>query len=936
MDNPVELLRAKEEWLIERILSYAREHGYSEYTSSLAEAWRISVAGLTDALSLAFEKGAPPDIEIKMHTDWNSDPIARFGLLEARRYRERGVDIGMFLGLFVYYRQTFLDCIRRFMPSGEQRDRIEYSLTRLFDRITTAFCSEWAGHGERDSGVRLAAGLRKMTNEKNRYLTFFESLVHPVIFVSHDGTIENLNRAAARLLDKNAVHGRDYYACRTMTGTASLCGEKVENAFPWLADALRVGEDGPGGVLERLVTFPVSGGDRLLKACIGRVPGKLAGISIFLQDVTESHRNQEMILKAKGELERTFDTISDLVFLVDDSGVIQRANRALTDKLGLSPGDVVGRTCREVLGCTDCRLENTGSLSHETSVTYPNLPGRFMVRGSELLGRDGTRIGRVVVSRDVTASDRIRDTLESIENKYKSIFDHAPVGIFQSTPEGVYLSVNETMAAMFGFGSTNDMIKHYMNISLQMYVDPADRDALIAEGLERDVVPAREVNLIRPDGTTFWGRLSGRLVRDAQGRFLYFEGFVEDVSRSRAARESLARSEQLFRSLAENMSQGLVHVDLASTVEYCNDHFCNLVRQSREMLMGKPLTPLVHEDDKSLFRTIFGQEACFLFGSRFDLRLQVRRDIRFVLVTPVVQRSGDSQPSGYWLLFLDITERRMLESQLLQTQKLEAIGQLAAGIAHEINTPTQYVMNNMWFIKEGVENLKSALVICRSMATESPAREALTAREKDLQIPFYLEELPAAISETMQGLDRISSIVNSVKQFAHPGHDQHQEVDLNELIDKTVTLSRNEWKYVAEMAVDLDPNLPRVVCSSQGLGQVLLNLVVNAVHAVMDLSKDANRLGKITIGTRSLGDRVEIRITDNGPGIPRRARDHIFEPFFTTKPVGKGTGQGLFIAHRVVVKEHGGDIRFETETGQGTTFIISLPVDGGGEGMRNG
>ena len=138
------------------------------------------------------------------------------------------------------------------------------------------------------------------------------------------------------------------------------------------------------------------------------------------------------------------------------------------------------------------------------------------------------------------------------------------------------------------------------------------------------------------------------------------------------------------------------------------------------------------------------------------------------------------------------------------------------------------------------------------------------------------------------------------------------------------------------MAVDLDPNLPRVVCSSQGIGQVLLNLVVNAAHAVMDVSKGTERSGKITIETRSMGDLVRIRVMDNGSGIPPHARDHVFEPFFTTKSVGKGTGQGLFIAHRVVVKEHGGGIRFETESGQGTTFIISLPVAGRVEDFRRG
>ena len=661
-------------------------------------------------------------------------------------------------------------------------------------------------------------------------------------------------------------------------------------------------------------------------------------VSAFLHDETESLKTRDQILRAKEELERTFDTISDMVFLVDDAGVIQRANTALTDKLGLSPREVVGRTCREVLGCSECHLEGRELDSQDISVTYPNLPGRFLVRSNELLDQEGRRVGKVVVSRDVTASDRIRETLASIESKYKSIFDNAPVGMFQSTPEGVYMSVNVTMASIFGFSSTEEMMRNYTDIPTQMYVNPEDRRSIIAEGLEQGVIAARDVQLRRRDGSVFWGRLRGRVVRDGQGNVQYFEGFVEDVSGRRAARENLARSEQRFRSLAENMSQGLVQLDPDGVIGYCNDHFCRLAHRDRSGLIGTPICALVHEDDKASFRVIFDKGVCLLAGSRFDLRLNVGGDIRFTLVTPVALQDADGQALGFWLLVLDITERRMLESQLLQTQKLEAIGQLAAGIAHEINTPTQYVMNNMWFIKEGIEQLGQAIEAYREVAGRpgSPGGEDMRAREEELQVGFYLEELPSAISETLQGLDRISAIVNSVKQFAHPGHDQHQAVDLNELVEKTVTLTRNEWKYVSEMTMDLDPSLPRVVCSSQGMSQVLLNLVVNAAHAVMDVPKEAGRAGHICIGTRNLGDRVEVLVRDNGSGIPVHARDHLFEPFFTTKPVGQGTGQGLFIAHREVVKEHGGAIRFETELGQGTTFIITLPVAGKEQGRRRG
>jgi PAS domain S-box-containing protein len=594
MHKLVELFRDKEAWLVERIFSHAQALGYTAYTPALDGAWHATVAGLTDALASVLEGRGPDDIEIMAQTDWGADPVSGFLRLEARRHRERGVDLGMFLGLFIYYRQAFLDCIREFMPPGEQRDRDEYTLGRLFDRMTAAFCSEWVGSRKNCREAERAATLLKITGEKNRYLTFFESLAHPVIFVSRDGAIENLNRAAARLFDADSSHGQDYFASRSGGSGPNRCGRMAVEVFPWLADMLQEEEGTQGCGPERLAAFRDGDKERLFEVCVNRLPdvsGMFTGFSILLQDVTESRKNREMILRAKEELERTFDTISDLVFLVDDAGVIQRANRTLSDKLGLSPRDVVGRTCRDILGCVDCRLESGGYSPHEIPVTYPNLPGMFMVRSNELIDRDGRRIGRVVVSRDVTASEKIRETLLSIESKYKSIFDHAPVGIFQSTPEGTYLSVNETMATMFGFGSTNDMIRYYRDIASQMYVDPADREALLGDSLERDSAAAREVHLVRPDGSTFWGRLRGRVVRDTLGGIMYFEGFLEDVTGRRAARESLARSEQLFRSLAENMSQGLVQVDLSGAVEYCNDHFCGLVSRHRRDLMGEPLVP---------------------------------------------------------------------------------------------------------------------------------------------------------------------------------------------------------------------------------------------------------------------------------------------------------------------------------------------------------
>jgi signal transduction histidine kinase len=177
-------------------------------------------------------------------------------------------------------------------------------------------------------------------------------------------------------------------------------------------------------------------------------------------------------------------------------------------------------------------------------------------------------------------------------------------------------------------------------------------------------------------------------------------------------------------------------------------------------------------------------------------------------------------------------------------------------------------------------------------------------------------------------VERVATIVKAMKEFSHPGSAEMKAVDLNHAIESTLTISRNEWKYVADTATEFDPHLPVVRCLPGEFNQVILNLVVNAAHAISDVKTRGRQKGRIIVTTRRDGDWAEIRVRDTGTGIPEAVRGRIFTPFFTTKEVGRGTGQGLAIAHTVVVKKHGGTLDFETEEGKGTTFIIRLPIDG--------
>jgi signal transduction histidine kinase len=271
-----------------------------------------------------------------------------------------------------------------------------------------------------------------------------------------------------------------------------------------------------------------------------------------------------------------------------------------------------------------------------------------------------------------------------------------------------------------------------------------------------------------------------------------------------------------------------------------------------------------------------------------------------------------------------LTELQTAQGTLLQSHKLQAIGQLAAGIAHEINTPTQYVSDNITFLEGAFREL---LEVAKRLIDH--AREKLSDAEiaKMREQLAYLEtEVPDALSQSLEGLSRVTSIVGAMKEFSHPSAGEKRPANINQAIRTTATVARNEWKYVAEMVLDLDEQLPQVPCLRDELNEVVLNMIVNAAHAIGECARSADK-GTITITTRCEQNHVRISIADSGNGIPEAIRTRIFDPFFTTKAVGKGTGQGLAIARSVIVDKHQGEIKFESEVGKGTTFHILLPLE---------
>ncbi len=392
---------------------------------------------------------------------------------------------------------------------------------------------------------------------------------------------------------------------------------------------------------------------------------------------------------------------------------------------------------------------------------------------------------------------------------------------------------------------------------------------------------------------------------------------------ARADEHRVGELEARIRAILESVPEGVLTIDAAGRVETMNREAERMFGLEPDGALGRPISELVPAPGKDgELETV----ALRADGTEFPIELRID-DCRVGdhrLITAIVCDLSQKKQSDH--------ERWHLEQNLQRAQKLESVGQLAAGIAHEINTPTQFISDNTFFVRDSFAKITPILTLCEEVceAGEKSPEEFLKELAPLLEqanVSFLAEEVPDAIEEAIHGIDRVTKIVSAMRDFSHPGSEEKEMADLNHAIQSTLTVATNEWKYVAEVEIDLDESLPPVPCYLDDMNQVVLNMVVNASHAIGDvIDREAGEKGKISVSTKHVDDMVEVRIADSGSGIPQEVVEKIFDPFFTTKEVGKGTGQGLAISHAVVVEKHGGTIDVETSVGAGTTFVIRLPL----------
>ena len=519
----------------------------------------------------------------------------------------------------------------------------------------------------------------------------------------------------------------------------------------------------------------------------------------------------------------------------------------------------------------------------------------------------------------------------------RALIDNLPDFLYAKDANSRFVIANMAVATNAGTQTPGDLVGKtdfdlFPKELAQNYYE--DEQKIIRSG---QPLLNREEQCVDPHGNVHYLLSTKVPFRDENGRINGIVGVGRDITKRRKVEEDLREAEQRFRSIFEETIVGVFQGTPSGRYLSVNPAMARIFGYESPEEMVRTVTDVsqTYVEPKKYMELILLLDR---MGAVRNFECQVyrkdRSQIWLSLNAHAVRKDGVLV--RYDGMIEDTTERKALHQQLLQAQKLESIGQLAAGIAHEINTPTQYIGDNVRFLKDAFTDLTSLIAEYGKVLATVKENAALAATLKEslnaigrVDTDFLLNEIPNAIDQGLEGVTRVATLVSAMKEFSHPGTKEKSPVNLNKAIESTITVARNEWKYVADMETDFDQTLPAIPCLPGEVNQVILNLIVNAAHAIGDVvAKGGTKKGKIRIQTRNCEDWVEIRIQDSGTGIPKHVQARVFDPFFTTKEVGKGTGQGLAIARSVVVDKHDGSIHFETEEGKGTTFIICLPFDG--------
>lgn len=755
---------------------------------------------------------------------------------------------------------------------------------------------------------------------------FINSIPSILIGVDSEGGINRWNEAAAQAfrLTKAEVLGKPLAACGIRWLTPDI-GSTIKGL---LRSKSRLVWDG--------VQFEKAGEPHLLGMTVHwvEVPESDSGeLLIMGSDITARKRAEDELRAKTAFFGAQIQATIDGIVVVDENGNVLLQNERFGEMLDLPQPLRHTRRNDQLLQSVVERVEDSERFLEKVKYLYVHREeksrdevrlrnGRVLDRySSPVFGADGHYYGRIWTHRDITERKRNEDALQQLS----AAVEQSPVSVLITDLQGNITYVNRRFTECTGY-SYEEVIGRNPRLLKSGHTTPEEYRQLW-EAITRGKEWRGELHNKKKNGDLYWESVVISPIRTSAGDITHFLAVKEDVTERKQAEKDL----RLTKFALENAADSVLWVDRQARILYANEAACRVLGRSRQELTSLLISDIDPNFPRENWQG-FWQELKMRGSITFETQPTNKEGRVFTIEVMATYLEFDGQE--YLLSFArDISERRMIQAQLQQAQKMESVGQLAAGIAHEINTPIQFVGDNLRFIKDSWSGLDSLISLCESMRGDAIAADAFEQLRRILQesdSAYLRSEIPRALEQSLEGISRVAKIVHAMKEFSHPGSEEKQPADINQAILTTLTVSRNEWKYVAEVETILQPDLQMVPCHVGELNQVFLNLLINSAHAIAEVVGDGSgKKGKITIRTTQDSQSTTISFQDTGAGIPPEIQSRVFDPFFTTKRVGRGTGQGLSLAYNSIVKKHGGKIGFESEVGKGTTFFIQLPMTGG-------
>ncbi|MFL5831217.1 MAG: PAS domain S-box protein [Solirubrobacteraceae bacterium] len=647
-------------------------------------------------------------------------------------------------------------------------------------------------------------------------------------------------------------------------------------------------------------------------------------------------------------LERIVNYAPFGIALLDRGGRFVSVNPALCRMLGYGKDELQGTPLHKLIHADD--HDAAAELAPDSGDGPRQLEQRFIAhdgtviwalvtisRVSEAQAMDGFRVVQI---HDITERKRVETELADERQLLNAFLETTPDQVYFKDLHSRFIRVSSAQAAKLGLAGPHEMLgKNDFDYFTEEHARPAfeDEQQIIATGTPIVAFEERETY---PDGRELWVSTTKLPLRDASGTIVGTCGVSQDITARRHAEALVREGEERWRTLLANSHEVVALVNPAGLITYISPSVEQSLGWPPDELLGAEFSALVHDEDAEPFATVF-KDAAKADDRRprfVEFRAHHRDGSWHPLESTLVCQVDDPVIGAVLVTARDITDRKMLEQERERlelerrvSQRLEAVGQLSAGIAHEINTPMQFVGDSVTFLREAVDELLTLTNVYHDLlhsaeAIDRDERQRRAFEAEDLaDLEYLCDRIPKAFGRTVDGIDRVTSIVSAMKRFSHTSSAAASPADLNEAIETTLAVCRNEYKYVADIELALG-ELPVVTCNIGELNQVFLNLVINSAQAISEQVDGSDRRGRIAIATRVEDDDAVVEIADNGPGIPPELQDRIHEPFFTTKEIGQGSGQGLALA-RTTMEQHSGSIECTSAPDEGTTFTLRIPLN---------